>query len=204
MGKSIFRDATSKECYRCGAVKLHSEFYKSSAAKDGLQTRCKSCSAEVSRSRRTEQREYSKAYRQRHPERHKAFVQRWRSEHAEQYKASKDAWRTRNRDKHNEHSRRWRAENPEESRATDLRSKSKRRMAIASGPVERFTSEEIFERDNWICHLCQSPVDPGLSWPDIMSATIDHVVPLSRGGTHERQNVALAHLGCNSRKGNRV
>jgi 5-methylcytosine-specific restriction endonuclease McrA len=30
---------------------------------------------------------------------------------------------------------------------------------------------------------------------------LDHIVPLSRGGTHEPSNVQLAHYGCNSKRG---
>jgi 5-methylcytosine-specific restriction endonuclease McrA len=35
-------------------------------------------------------------------------------------------------------------------------------------------------------------------------STIDHVVPRSRGGTHTWENVVLACLPCNSRKGDRL
>jgi 5-methylcytosine-specific restriction endonuclease McrA len=37
-----------------------------------------------------------------------------------------------------------------------------------------------------------------------MSATLDHVVPISVGGEHTRENVRCAHLRCNARRGNRV
>src|ERR1039458_4296540 len=40
-------------------------------------------------------------------------------------------------------------------------------------------------------------IDPTLSHPGPMCATVDHVVPLSRGGTDLRSNVAPAHLRCN-------
>ncbi|WP_158070491.1 HNH endonuclease [Streptomyces luteocolor] len=36
-----------------------------------------------------------------------------------------------------------------------------------------------------------------------MSPSLDHVIPLSRGGSHRRDNVQLAHLRCNLRKNNR-
>lgn len=62
----------------------------------------------------------------------------------------------------------------------------------------------IYERDGWMCQLCGEPVDPALIFPDRLSATLDHIVPLSLGGTHDPSNVQLAHLGCNSAKGNRV
>jgi 5-methylcytosine-specific restriction endonuclease McrA len=36
-----------------------------------------------------------------------------------------------------------------------------------------------------------------------MSATIDHIKPLSKGGEHSYANTALAHYGCNARKRDR-
>lgn len=36
-----------------------------------------------------------------------------------------------------------------------------------------------------------------------MSASLDHVVPLSLGGAHTPENTQASHLICNGRKGNR-
>ena len=69
--------------------------------------------------------------------------------------------------------------------------------------VERVDPREIFERDRWCCSLCLQPIDQSLSYPHPLSASIDHVVPVIHGGTHERSNLAAAHLQCNLRKGAR-
>jgi len=53
---------------------------------------------------------------------------------------------------------------------------------------------EIAERDEWTCQLCDSPVDPRLNYPHLLAASIDHVIPLSRGGADTQVNVQLAHL----------
>ena len=63
---------------------------------------------------------------------------------------------------------------------------------------------EIVARDGTDCHLCGGPVDMTLAWPDRDSKSVDHVVPLSKGGAHDPSNCALAHMGCNSSKGARV
>ena len=73
------------------------------------------------------------------------------------------------------------------------------RGARVSGP--RFTSEDVFVRDKWVCHLCQAPVDDLLSGQDPWGPTIDHIVPIARGGLHSLENCQLAHRVCNSRKG---
>lgn len=59
----------------------------------------------------------------------------------------------------------------------------------------------IYARDGATCQLCLEPVDLTLSPGDIWSATLDHIVPQSKGGTHEPENLRLAHLWCNSVRG---
>lgn len=66
--------------------------------------------------------------------------------------------------------------------------------------VDRFDRLQVFERDNWICYRCEQPTDPDASPFDTISPTVDHVVPLSKGGEHSLANVRTACLGCNSSK----
>ncbi|CAB4136887.1 HNHc domain containing protein [uncultured Caudovirales phage] len=69
--------------------------------------------------------------------------------------------------------------------------------------AERIVPAEVFARDGWVCQLCGRKVDPSLVYPHPMSASLDHVVPLSLvgGPGHVLSNVQLAHLRCNVRKG---
>ena len=61
--------------------------------------------------------------------------------------------------------------------------------------------KRIFASQN-VCALCGKPVDFSLSWPDPMSATIDHIIPVSKGGSPDAiENMQLAHLCCNRSKG---
>lgn len=59
----------------------------------------------------------------------------------------------------------------------------------------------IYERDGRTCQLCHTPVDIQLPWTDKWSATLDHIVPYSLGGSDEESNLRLAHRSCNSRRG---
>jgi 5-methylcytosine-specific restriction endonuclease McrA len=65
---------------------------------------------------------------------------------------------------------------------------------------ERFEPVEVFTRDGWVCGICGGGVDPDLAWPDPMSASVDHKVPLSKGGSHTLGNAQCAHLSCNIKK----
>lgn len=79
-----------------------------------------------------------------------------------------------------------------------------RRARIRAVWVESFDRLEIFDRDEWQCGLCGEQVDPTARHPDPLSASLDHVVPISLGGQHSRANAQCAHLGCNVRKGARI
>jgi hypothetical protein len=63
---------------------------------------------------------------------------------------------------------------------------------------------EILNRDNWLCHICSHPIGQSYVWPDGRSGSMDHVVPVSKGGSHTRDNLKAAHLRCNIHKSNRL
>lgn len=76
-----------------------------------------------------------------------------------------------------------------------------RRDLLAKQPGDRYSAQEIFRRDGWICQICNDPVDRSLKFPDKRSACIDHIVPIIAGGNDLRSNVQCAHFDCNSKKG---
>lgn len=77
-----------------------------------------------------------------------------------------------------------------------------KRRAISYGVLyERFDRYEIFERDNWVCGICGNRVEQQFEHPHPMSASLDHVVPMSKGGHHSPDNTQCSHLDCNLRKG---
>lgn len=82
------------------------------------------------------------------------------------------------------------------------RKKTLARQGALSSP--RISLELIAKRDHYICHLCNQIVDMDIKRTDKMGATIDHVLPISKGGLDTMENVALAHWICNIRKGNKV
>ena len=108
-------------------------------------------------------------------------------------------WRTANPDKAKAAVKRWYDANPDQ-----IRRYARERAALKrSVLVESFDESEIFDRDGWICQLCSEPVDPSEGPRSSRSKSLDHIVPLTKGGLHTRENSQLAHLGCNSAKGNR-
>lgn len=79
-----------------------------------------------------------------------------------------------------------------------------RRTHKEAAAVEEISSRRVYERDGWICQLCGESVDKTLRNRHPMMASLDHIVPVSKGGAHTYDNVQLAHLSCNNAKGARV
>lgn len=83
---------------------------------------------------------------------------------------------------------------------------NQRRRAIIKGDpdAELINRDEIAARDGWRCGICLKAIDRERRHPDLLSASLDHIVPLAKGGKHVRANVQIAHLRCNLRKGDRA
>jgi hypothetical protein len=87
-------------------------------------------------------------------------------------------------------------------KAEDLRKRSSYRRALKRGVgSDKIDRLVVFERDGWKCMLCGGELAQLERWPHPEFPTIDHIVPLSRGGAHTYVNVQAAHLGCNLKRG---
>lgn len=61
----------------------------------------------------------------------------------------------------------------------------------------------LYWRDNGICQICMTPIDTELKYPDPMSFSIDHIIPRSVKPDHSFDNLRIAHLDCNSKRGDK-
>lgn len=125
-----------------------------------------------------------------------------------QYLAAAGKWYHRNyTDQQREYEHRryqerphWRVLHPERAALVDARRRMRMQQALTS---EVFAPLDVHARDGWTCQLCWQPIDPDVAWPDSASPSLDHIIPLSKGGSHCMTNVQSAHLGCNSSKGDK-
>ncbi|MGV4929999.1 HNH endonuclease [Streptomyces sp. BHT-5-2] len=76
-----------------------------------------------------------------------------------------------------------------------------RERGVLNAAADGVDPYEIYERDQWICQLCHQAIDSVVEWPDLRSATLDHIKPVTLGGAHTAENLQAAHWVCNDRKG---
>lgn len=77
--------------------------------------------------------------------------------------------------------------------------KRARKFGVEYEPVQL---GKVLERDGWKCGICGKKISKKSVYPHPMSPSLDHVIPMSRGGGHLYANVQAAHFVCNTLKGN--
>ncbi len=55
-----------------------------------------------------------------------------------------------------------------------------------------------------VCGICGRPVDKSLRYPHPLSPTVDHIIPVARGGSSDIGNLQLAHRCCNRQKSDKL
>lgn len=118
----------------------------------------------------------------------------WRAENPEKARAAVRAWSARNPDTvrrwQREKFARWKLRDPEGYKA--YKSVQKHQRRDAPGKFSKVQFQARWDYFAGLCYLCGAKAD-----------TIDHVIPLSRGGTNWPSNLRPACMDCNRRKYNR-
>lgn len=164
---------------------------------------CVICKAEDSRRRyeanpdaaREAARERARRSREANPEAHREAKRqssrRWREANPEAHREISRRWREANRESHREamreHGRRWYKANRESYRANNRKRAARVKEGATGAEVQRWVRTEPKE-----CLWCGADC--------ANEYHIDHVTPLSRGGSHEIWNLAIACRDCNLRK----
>lgn len=182
-----------KGCTDCGQPKGQTEFYRS--AKTGVfDAKCKEC-------RKAYQRAYYVANRERavatnrlwaaaNPERVQVIKLRWQEAHGQAHSAR---YYQEHRDELRARSAAWKRANM--AKVSDARRdrRAKRRAVF----VEVVRRDRLAKRDGMNCALC-GELTTKQNW------SVDHIIPISKGGEHSYANTQLAHRLCNARKGAKV
>lgn len=218
-----------KKCTKCGTLKPLDYFYRMAANSTGYGPWCKVCmdarKTTWNRNNRDKQREMSRRsakknyernreakarYRNRADvkERMRGYSAEWYRQNKGRLKAVRHAWYLKNKIEHNANSkktfeankehwirvnREWARTHREKMRGYTKVSDAIRRNAIraSSGTYTAKDIKYLAKSQRGLCTVCREPFG---------KYHVDHIVPLSRGGTNDKHNIQLLCASCNIKK----
>lgn len=195
------QEIPTKTCTRCGKTKpATAEFFPlAKRYAGGLSTWCRACF-----------REYNRTHKRPNPEKRAEYNRKYlRAYFADpvnkEKKAEYDrAYREVNKEKINERIAKWHAKNPHKAKEYRIRLTPNRdaRRAIkyrylarkrnAQGSHSTADIKRQYEAQKGRCYYCQAKVGDNYH--------VDHVIPLSRGGSNGPENIVVACVSCNTSK----
>ena len=90
-----------------------------------------------------------------------------------------------------------------EAKRASYRIKTVKRQSKTVKPT-RLAADKVVETYGSDCHICRQPIDLTLARTSREGLTVDHVIPLSKGGLDTIDNMRPAHWICNVRKGDKL
>jgi len=185
-----------KRCSTCGCEKGLEDFSKCSSSPDGRQWRCKACYAAYYREHRQRIKDNVSRWQRENKDARAVITKQYRDTHVAEVRAYNADWQRAHPDNMKAAYRQYRVTHPDY--ASEQHHRRRLRIGVAFQSISR---TEIGERDGWVCGICGGPIDRELVWPDRMSQSLDHILPLSLGGSHTVDNVRITHLDCNVKRG---
>jgi hypothetical protein len=167
--------------------------------------RCEACKAAG--------REYAAQWRSNMPEsskqKNREAQARYRSLNPDKNAARISLFKELNPEKSGKYAAAWRSANLERARELGRLQEHKRRAFKMNGVHNPYSEDEVIERYGKDCHICKGEVE--LSAPRQVGVDgwefglhLDHLLPLSKGGTDSIENVRPAHGLCNLQKSSKV
>lgn len=184
-------------------------YYRDSNKKDGLRTNCIDCCKKYKRDNREKLTKQQREARMRNHEQYLESARKryWKNreknlewnkknyyKHIDRRKAYNKKFYRENSERIKEHVKRWAKENPKKVLAQSHLKRARKMRAIGKYSEEEFFS--LCDEFNWKCCYCDKELSKD-------TATVDHAIPISKGGSNFIENILPACRSCNSSKNNK-
>jgi len=176
-------------CGKCGIEKDCSEFYVK-------RKHCKKCVRERVNAKYTPgSKKYSKEYYEENKERIFVNQNKYRKKNPEKYKY---------KERHREYSRQYRENNKERIQEQDRNRYAKNKVVGIEKKLKRRSMlNGTFTNSEWV-DLCNKYNNICVCCGNSKILTVDHIVPISKGGANTIDNIQPLCRSCNSKKGVKI
>jgi len=174
-----------KTCTSCGIEKDSSEYYRHATTTDKLTTQCKGCISLAGKKARAVESVEDRAKRL-------ARLKEWAERNPEKSKAIKERWAKKNRERHNRQGREYYYRHLER-----VQSFYRNRYHQTKAAGGEYTQEE------WQS-VCATAKGCCLRCGEVKPLTVDHVIPIRKGGSNDIGNIQPLCGTCNRSKGDKI
>lgn len=171
-----------KKCGTCKEFKELDEFYKDSRRLDGLYSSCKACFSAYNKKRYFENLEEERRYGAEQTKKYRSTAKGKNT--IKTYKQSEQGKKANKRYRQSEAGR---------ISSNAIFERRRARLLNAENTLTTQEWNDILQDCGYRCSYCNNTG----------KMTQDHIVPLSKGGSHTKDNVVPACGTCNSSKGNK-
>lgn len=193
-----------KKCWNCKEIKEYKDFYKNKSKNDGLSASCKDCTKKESKQYKKNNEEKIKQYLKIHDKEIKEEKRKRYKENSEKINEQRKKYYKENKEQEKEKMKQYR--NSEKGRESKFKSNLKRRSFIQKDYFSSIERKGLLNRDKWKCQSCGIKVHDRHTgiWNTPDKAHIDHIIPITKGGKSEPNNLQVLCRTCNLSKNNKI
>ena len=183
-----------KKCACCGETKTRDDFVSNRSTKDGLHSYCKQCVRDKAKKWHAEnpgwRAEYLRKWRRDNPEKDAIYTKRWIEKNEDRRKEYVKRWNEENRERINFLQRERSKKNRDKQRVYE--NNRYERIKSSPGKLSSDIVNKLMKLQRGKCPCCGEPLGDDYH--------IDHIIPLSLGGSNTDENVQLLRAKCNLQK----
>ena len=190
MKREIDLEKGIQKCNKCNEWKPLDDFTNHKRMKYGKDTTCLSCSLEK-----------SKKYK--NPEKKSKYDKLYYEENKKEKIKYAEEYRKKNRGKINEWQNHY-SKTPVRKQKKAIYNSKRRAIIMSQETYTDITTEYLLElkKETIFCEECGCLLNDIAIHPQ--QYNLDHIIPLSKGGTHTKNNVRYICRICNIKKGNKI